>query len=73
MKQTMLFALMLSFRRATVDLQDPGKNRNGVGHGKKFWTAKNFSPQTTTGSTLGKDVQTHETHVIIYAPAGEMQ
>ena len=47
-------------RRATVDLwtwQDAEKNRNGVGRGKKFWTAQNFSPRTTTGGTRGKDVQ----------------
>ena len=55
-----LFALMSSLRRATVDLlkwQDTGKNRNGVGRGKKFWTAQNFSPRTTTGGTRSKDVQ----------------
>ena len=56
----MLFALMSSLRRATVDLQtwqDAGKNRKGVGRGKKFWTAQNFSPRTITGGTRGKDVQ----------------
>ena len=36
---------------------DAGKNRNGVGRGKKFWTAQNFSPRTITGGTHGKDVQ----------------
>ena len=72
----MLSALMSSLRRATVDLktwQDAGENRNGVGHGKKFWTAQNFSPRTTMGGTRGKDVQhtwnTCETHMIIRVPA----
>ena len=71
MKQTMLFVLMSSLRRATVDLktwQDAGKNRNGVGRSKKFWTAQNFSPRTTTRGTHGKDLQ-HTVHLIIRVPA----
>ena len=36
-----------------VDRVDVGR----VGRGKKFWTAQNFSPRTTTGGTRGKDVQ----------------
>ena len=75
-KQTMLSALMSSLRRATVDLltwQDAGKNRNGVGRSKKFWTAQNFSLRTTTAGTRCKDVQhtwdTRETHLIIRVPA----
>ena len=40
-----------------IDVAGRGENRNGVGRGKKFWTAQNFSPRTTTGGTRGKDVQ----------------
>ena len=62
-----------SYSRFFKTWQDAGKNRNGVGRGKKFWTAQNFSPRTTTGGTRGKDVQhtwnTRETHVIIRVPA----
>ena len=40
-----------------IDWQDAGRNRNGVGRGKKISTAQNFSPQKTMGGTCGKDVQ----------------
>ena len=40
-----------------IDVAGRGENRNGVGRGKKFWTAQNFSPRRTTGGTRGKDVQ----------------
>ena len=40
-----------------IDAAVRGGNRNGVGRGKKFWTAQNFSPRTTMGGTPGIDVQ----------------
>ena len=40
-----------------IDVARRGENRNGVGRGKKFWTAQNFSPRTIMGGTRGKDVQ----------------
>ena len=40
-----------------IDVAGRGENRNGIWRGKKFWTAQNFSPRTTTGGTRGKDVQ----------------
>ena len=56
-----------------IDAAGRGENRNGVGRRKKFWTAQNFGPRTTTGGTRGKEVQhtrnTRETHVIIHVPA----
>ena len=36
-----------------IDVAGCGKNRNGIGRGKKFWTAQNFSLLTTTGGTCG--------------------
>ena len=40
-----------------IDVAWRWKNGNSVGRGKKFWTPQNFSPQTTTGGTRGKDMQ----------------
>ena len=40
-----------------IDVAGRGENWNGVGRGKKFWTAQNFSPRTIAGGTRGKDVQ----------------
>ncbi len=53
--------------------QDAGKNQEGVGRVKKFWTAQNFLPCPTTGGTRGKDVQhtcnKREAHAIVRVPA----
>ena len=68
----MLFVLMSRLRRATVDLytwQDAGKNENGVGRGKKFWTAQNFSPRKPWVAHVVNTCNTRETHVTIRVPA----
>ena len=45
-----------------IDVAGRGEDRNGVGRGKKCWTAQNFSPRTTTAAHVVETWKTRETH-----------
>ena len=46
-----------------------GENRNGVGRGKKFWTAQNLAHGQPWAAHVLKTCNTREAHVIIRVPA----
>ena len=63
---------MSTLRRATgrfIDVEGRGGNRDGVGRGKKLWTAQNLACGQPRAAHVVKTCNTRETHVIIRVPA----